>query len=431
MALALLAPLIKAQEVPDGVLRINLEQAIEIALEENPSIKVADMEIRKKKYAEKEIFTQLFPTLEASGSFSHTIKKQTFAMQGEVLKVGTKNNLQGGFTLALPIYAPSLYKSIGLTATDVQLAVESARSSRLDLINQVSKAYFQLLLAQDSYEVLLQSYRQAEDNFNVVNNKFIQGVVSEYDKIRAEVQMHNLKPSVVSAENAINLTKLQLQVLMGIDTEYPIEVIGNLSDYENELYADILGIDTSLEQNTDLKQIDLQRKMLEQTVKLNKTSFLPTLAFSTQYSWVAMSDNMKIGNYNWNPYSTLGFTVAIPLVNITNLFKVKQSKVSLAQIDYTRLDLRRTLDMQVKTYLDNMQTSIEQIDSNKEGVRQAEKGQMIAKRMYEVGSGTILELNDSEVALTQSRLSYNQSIYDYITSKVDLEKVLGRGADMY
>mgnify|MGYP000397010346 CR=1 FL=1 len=77
-------------------------------------------------------------------------------------------------------------------------------------------------------------------------------------------------------------------------------------------------------------------------------------------------------------------------------------------------------------YLDNMAASTEQVVSNKEGIVQAEKGRLIAQKRYEVGKGTILELNDSEVALTQAQLTYNQSIYDYLVAKADLDQVLGR-----
>jgi len=73
-----------------------------------------------------------------------------------------------------------------------------------------------------------------------------------------------------------------------------------------------------------------------------------------------------------------------------------------------------------------MQASAEQIESNKENVKQAVKGREIAQKRYEVGAGTILEMNDSEVALTQAELTYNQSIYDYLTSKADLDKLVGK-----
>lgn len=120
-------------------------------------------------------------------------------MMGEVIEVGTDNTYSGGLSVSLPVFAPALYKSISLTSTDVNLAVEKSRASRLDMVNQVTKAFFQLLLAQDSYEVLLKSYKQSEDNYNVVKAKYEQGTVSEYDKISADVQMRSLKPTVVSA----------------------------------------------------------------------------------------------------------------------------------------------------------------------------------------------------------------------------------------
>lgn len=423
LSLLLLLPSIKAQDT----LRLDLMQALEIAKNESPTVKVADREIVKKKYAKKETVAQLFPTLNSSATFSHTIEKQAFVMMGETFKVGSKNTWQGGFNLALPVFAPSLYKAIQLNNMDVELALEQSRSSRLDLVNQVTRAYYQLLLAQDSYHVLLKSYEQAQATLEMTTNKFNQGLVSEYDKIRAEVQVYNLKPGVVSAENAINLTRMQLQVLMGLDVSQPIAIVGNLSDYEEDMYADVLKVDTSLVDNSDLKQMEVQRKMLYKTMKMNKTSFMPALSFSAQLSWMTMAEDMRFKNYKWSPYSTVGFTLSVPLINAKDIFKVKQSKIDIEQINYNAVNLRRNVNLQVRNYMDNIQKSVEQVSSNKEGVMQAEKGRLIARKRYEVGAGTILELNDSEVALTQSELTYNQSIYDYLTSKADLDKVLGKG----
>ena len=81
--------------------------------------------------------------------------------------------------------------------------------------------------------------------------------------------------------------------------------------------------------------------------------------------------------------------------------------------------------MQAQSYLNSMSASTEQVVSNKEAVLQAVKGRSIAEKRYEVGRGTILELNSSEVALTQAELTYNQSIYDYLVAKADLDLVMG------
>jgi len=423
MMLAFAAMNAQAQDT----LRISLKEAIQIALSENPTIKVADQEIQLKKEANREVIWGLLPEVSLVGNFNHTIEKQSFAIMGQIMRVGTMNNASGGVTASLPVFAPALYQSMKLTKADVQLAMEKARSSRLDMVNQVTKAFYQLLLAQDSYEVLQKSYKQSEDNFNVVNAKYQQGSVSEYDKISADVQMRSLKPSVVSAGNGVNLAMLQLKVLLGMESDIPVIVDGNLKDYEMAMFtrqaqprpADIVG------GNTTLRQLDMNYDMLQRNLKLKYTNFMPNLALSFQFMYTSMSENWKVFDYTWTPYSTVGLSLSIPLFKGGNFSQVKQAKLQLKQLDMTRINTERQLKMQAQSYLDNMAASTEQVVSNKEAVLQAEKGRTIAEKRYEVGRGTILELNSSEVALTQAQLTYNQSIYDYLVAKADLDLVMG------
>ena len=258
-------------------LRITLQDAVRIALSDNPTIKVA--EILLKKEARREAYAGLFPEASLVGSYSRAIKKQSFAMMGEVIEVGTDNTYSGGLSVSLPVFAPALYKSISLTSTDVNLAVEKSRASRLDMVNQVTKAFFQLLLAQDSYEVLLKSYKQSEDNYNVVKAKYEQGTVSEYDKISADVQMRSLKPTVVSARNGVNLANLQLKVLMGMESDVKVAVEGNLKDYEMSMFTrQAMPRPDNLTNNSTLKQLELNALQLKQTLKLQYTNFMPTLS---------------------------------------------------------------------------------------------------------------------------------------------------------
>lgn len=429
LALTLIVIGANAQQV--DTLTLTLDQVLEIALSENPMIKVAGEEVRLKKEARKEAYAGLFPEVSLAGSYQRAIKKQKMAMdfQGEttIIQMGRANTYEGGLNVALPIFAPALYRTINLTRTDVELAVEKARSSELDLVNQVTKAYYQLLLAQDSYDVLKKSYDQAEATFNVTKAKYEQGTVSEYDKIRAEVQMRNLTPSVVSARNGINLARLQLKVLMGIGAETKIGITGNLKDYELVMFEQQLaGNELNLENNSDLKQMELNKELLDRMLKIQNTNFMPTLGASFNYAYTSMNEDFRITHYDWFPRSTLGLSLTVPLFKASNFTKVKQVKIQKQQLVFNQTNLERQLHMQATSHLDNMSASSEQVLSNKESVLQAEKGRTIAEKRYEVGKGTILELNDSEVALTQAKLSYHQSIYDYLTAKADLDKVLGK-----
>lgn len=116
----------------------------------------------------------------------------------------------------------------------------------------------------------------------------------------------------------------------------------------------------------------------------------------------------------------------LPLYNGEQLYEGKIGPYPVRQLDWNRIDTERKLNMQVVSYRNNMTASSEQVVSNKENVMQAEKAVQIAGKRYEVGKGTVLELNSSQVSLTQAQLTYNQSIYDYLVSKADLDQVLGK-----
>ena len=408
-------------------LALTLEQAIEIALSDNPTIQVAEQTVQLKKISNKETVMGLLPEASLSGAYTRTIKKQTMVMNGMKFQVGIPNQYQGGLTVSLPIFAPTLYKSMKLTKTDVALAAEQARASKQDLINQVTKAFYQTLLAQDSYAVLQKAFAQSEENFRIVNAKFEQGRVSEFDKISAEVQMRNLKPSVISARNAVELSKLQLLVLMNIEPETEFELIGSLKDYEESVYAGILTADTnSLKENSALKQMDMNVKMLQQTLSLNKQNFAPVVALQFNYMYTCMTDNFKFKDYEWNPYSNVSLSISVPLFKYSNFSNMKKTNIQIGQLMQNRDYTARQLAMQQQSYLNSMAASAEQVSSNKEAITQAEKGRTIAEKLYEVGRGTVLELNSAEVALTQARLTYTQSIYDYLTTKADLDKLQGK-----
>lgn len=407
-------------------LRLTLERAIEIALADNPTIKIAEQDIQLKEMAKLETTMGLLPEANLSGSYQRTIEKQTMVMNNMQFKVGVNNMYTGGLTVSLPVFAPALYKSMNLTRTDVELAMEQARASKQDLVCQVTKAFYQQMLAQDSYAVLQKSYAQSEENFRIVSAKYDEGRVSEYDKISAEVQMRNLKPSVISARNAVDLSQLQLKVLMGVTADVDVVVEGNLKDYEEQMYASMLGLDSlSLERNSSLMQLDLNSRLLRNTLSVQKQNFMPNVALQFNYMYTCMADNFDFGTYNWNPYANVSLSVSVPLFRYSNFSTVKKTRLQMNQLQLNRDYAERQLRMQMNTYLNNMTASAEQVSSNKEAIAQAQKGRDIAQTLYDVGRGTVLELNSAEVALTQSELTYSQSVFEWLTAKADLDKLTG------
>lgn len=416
----------------DNVLRVSLDDALRIALSDNPTIKIAQQQIEVKKVSNKEAWQALLPTADFGGTVQYTLLAPMISL-GDFgkHKMGMDNTStwSGQFQVSLPLFAPTIYATMNLTKSDLENAMEQSRSSKLDLVNQVTKAYYQVMLAQDGYDALFSSFEQARENFYMVSKLYELGGTSEYDKISAEVQVRSLSPTLIQARNAVAMAKLQLLVLMGVDPETEIEVEGAIKDYEDRIYAEVMELDSyySLEDNSNMRQLKLNETMLNQTLRIQKMNFLPTLALSGNYSLNSLQNkDWNIGQYEWAKSSSVILSVSIPIFKAGNFTKLRSTKLQISQlsesIDYTE----RQLGLQVKNYVDNMRASAEQAASNIEAIRQAEKGREIAGKRYETGKGTILELNNSEVALTQAKLTYSQSIYNYLAAKADLDKVLGR-----
>jgi outer membrane protein TolC len=458
--------------------KLTLDKALEIAMSDNPTVKVADEEIVRKQYAHKGSYAALFPQISASADYSRTLKKQVMYMDGafdmgsmltpiiepiikgaeqtfadvpgyvpgtfadnvskntpppvqssgnEGIEIGRDNNWSAGFSARMPLINVALWKSLNISAMDVELAIEQARSSKIDMTNQVKKSYYAVMLASDSYRVFKDSYDHAMDNYNDIKNKFDQGLVAEYDLIRANVSVRNIEPNLLQAENAVTLSKWQLKALLGMDLDLSIECEGQLTDFQENLYGDYLSIQTTLDGNSTLRQLELQSGILNRTLAMQKADFLPTLSLSGAYQWSAMNNDFKFKEYLWNPYSVVQLSVAWPLfTGGSRLYKMRQTQVGIHQLQLQRNDVERSLQLAVKQYEDNMASCIKRFNAAQKGVEQADKGYAIARKRYDTGAGTLLEMNDAELALTQAKLNFHQAIYDYMVSKSELDKLLGK-----
>ena len=430
-------------------LRLDLKQALSIAFSESPTIKVANKEIAKKKLAKKESFAALFPQVNFKTDYNRTLKKQVMYMDVDMggmedvappgmdmssmddgFEVGRSNNWSTGFYASMPVVNASLWKSMRLSATEVELAIEQARSSKISMQSEVKKGFYAVLLANDSYHVFKQSYDNAMENYLDIKRKYEQGVVAEFDLIRADVRVKNTEPNVLQAETSRSLAQRRLKALMGIDLSTPIHCVGELSDYKSNLFGDYLSTDTTLTQNSELRQIELQTEQLNHSLLMRRFDYLPTLSFTGMYQWNAMNNDFKFKNYRWNPYSVVGLSLNIPIFSGGNKFyKIRETKISLEQMELQRNDTQRHLQLTVQQFMDNMKTCVKRYGAARKGVEQAERGYLISQKRYDTGAGTLIEMNDADYALIQARLNLNQAIYDYMVAKADLEKVLGNALE--
>ena len=420
-----------AQNAEQSALTLTLEQALEIALSESPTIKVAEQEIEIKRYAKQETYSSLYPRFDATAQYQRVLAKQTMSMdlggQTQTIKVGSDNSFNGGITASMPVVNAQLWESLKVSVADVMLSIEKARSSQIDMIEQVSKAYYSILLAKESLVVYQRVYDNAVENNKNIKKRYDVGSVSEYDYISSNVSVQNAIPNVIEAQNSVVLALWQLKALLGIDLKRNIDVVGTLMDYEAQMnYAHTLD-QLDLSNNSSLKQLDIQQGMLESAVKIAKFANIPTLSINAAYLYTALGNDGKFFQAKaWNPYSYAGVQLNIPIfAGGQRRAAIRQSQLNLSNLQLQRENAERQLQVAVVQSLNNMQTNVKKFSAAAATVGQAQRGYEIAVKRYEVGRGTLVDVDNSQLALTQAELGRNSAIYNFMVSKIALDKILG------
>lgn len=412
-------------------LRLTLSEALDLALSENPTVRVAEMEVERYDYVKRQTWGALLPQLSASGSYTRSIVKSE--MRGG-LSFGADNTfaLQGDLTL--PLFAPSVYRTLKMNDTQRAAAVESARSSRIDLVAEVRKAFYNILLAEQSLAVLRESEATVQRTVDDTQVQFDHGLASEYDLLTAQVQLSNLRPTILQTENSIKLAKLMLKMYLSIPEEVEIEAVGELDGMRDEVLAGTEGLTSDVSQNSSLRSLELQEELLQRSLRAANAGRLPTLAAfgSASYTGNDMEPFMGLGGgddsrYFWTHPISVGVQLSVPIfAGLTRMNRSRELKNQLSQITLQRVYARQQLDVQVRSALNDLLTARATMFAQEKTVEQARKAYRISDTRYRAGAGTILELNSAQLAQTQAQLNYSQAIYDYLTAKAEYDRIVGR-----
>lgn len=427
---------------------ISMEQALEIALSENASVKVADMEVLRTGYARKGSYASLFPQIDGNAAYQRTIKKQVMYMDfdmpgmgggegegdsssstaaGGGFEVGRWNTWSAGVSASMPLVNAQLWQSLKISDMDVELAVEKARSSKLEMVKQVKQAYFACLLAKEAFGVYKSVYENALANLEQTQRKYNAQKASELDLARAKTSLANAIPNVFDAENSVVLSLWQLKAVMGVDLSEEIDVDGTLLDYDDEL----LEVSVCMEQpdlsgNSSLRQLDIQAQQLAASIKAQEYASLPSIALSFSYSMNAMTNDFKFNTYQWSPHSYVGLSLQVPIfAGGKRANAVRQARVQADELAVQTQETERQLRIAIRQCLNTMDTAVKSYSSALSAVESAGKAYDIASKSYSVGKNTLTDLNDAQLALTQARLTSSQAVYNYLVAKANLESHIG------
>jgi outer membrane protein TolC len=416
---------------PQEKMTLTLEDSIQLALSQNPSHLASEERVYAAKSQVREAISGFFPSLNAQGM--STLKEKVFELEfpsmipGEApqrVEFDFTRDYQIALSLSIPLFTGGRLKSGYRQAKyNYRSSQEAVRQSRQMTVYNTRRAFFSYLLAKEFVKVAEEAVEVANKFYKNVKSQYDVGIASKFDLLRSEVQAANLKPQLIKAKNNLKITELGLKTLLGLDLNTIVEIKGELTfePLEPDLEA---AIETALVGRPEVKQLDYQKKMAGQMMKISRAAYFPTVAIAGTYNLWADKINFK--SDTWQNFYALNLVVDIPLLNgFSASARVAQSKAMIREIEHTQKGLGDLVRFEVRQAVLRLEEAKESLLSQEKNVEQAQESLRIAELNYDEGLATTLDVSSTQAALNQARINYSQALYDYVVSRAELDKAMG------
>jgi len=413
---------------------LTLDDCLRLALERNPFYLAAREREGGAKAQLNEAASRFFPSLNAQGMNTLSEKPIELVFPSLIpdqppqrIKVDFTRNYQMTMALTVPIFTGGrLLAAYRQADYNLGATRESIRQSRQETIFNVKRGFYGYLLAKQFVEVAEEASALAEGHYNTVKSLFEVGMASKFDLLRSEVEVANLKPQLIRARNGLAVAELGLKSVLGLDLAESVEFRGELTFVPQDPNVEE-AVALALIQRPDLAQLQFQRRMAGEVLKLARANGLPTLAVAGSYNYWA--DQFKFTKGVWTNYYAVNLVLTIPIFNgFAASAQVGQSKALIRELELTQKGMTEMVKFEVRQAVLNYTQAREALLSQEKNVEQAREAVRIAELNYKEGLATNLDVSGTQVALSQARTNHSQALYDCAVALAQLEKAVGSGS---
>lgn len=411
------------------LLELNLEKSIELALKNNHDLNKSriDYQIAEEQVAEA-YGTSLFPKIDGSVNYINALKRGEIFFETPFFSgsfpAGTKHTLTAGISLEQPLFTGSMFLAVKIANTFADLSKAAEKYTEEEIIKQVTNIYYTSVLSKELIVFSEIQLKRAKENYENTLSMFNAGIVSEYDKIKANVQYQNMKPLLTQAKNQYQLALNNLKLITGIDTSNEIIVSDSLS-YEEILIPDFEEAKNLLLQNNKmLEQAELNIQLNELSSSYEFTSYFPSLSAFGNWQMQAQENDKELSRWRFINSINVGLTLKVPIFSgFSRAAKVEQAELSVKKAEEDLSLIRKSLINNLENFILETEKIKEEIEAYKAAVDESERGYEIAKKMYNSGLGTQIELTDALVNVSNSNINLLQSISNYYTKVAEIEQL--------
>ena len=431
---------------------VTLEEAVRLAMKHNPELESARLEVKKSDARVLEAWGYTMPEVNLSGNYVHLIDKPVSYFPdyllyplAKILDSTVRYPKPTGDLVLMPgslspdysagasldfkqiIFNGAVFVGVGAAHVYSHLARDLYFTKQVETITKVRKTYYQALLAREAVNLMRSSLTNAEDNLKNVQLLLRQGIVSEYDELRASVGVENLKPTVIQSENNFNLALDALRNVIGMSNNEDITITGNLKfeAVDDSVLAQAESM--VLESNPGLITIKRQIELNHAVINAERSGYLPTIVMFGSYSYSAIKNDFNFSTNDFYKSSQIGLSLSLNLFQgLQTYAKVEQAQLEQRKSEQEKASIERSLRTGTHSVRSNLQQARKRVEAQDKTVEMAERGYKIVTTRFLENAATQLEVNDAQLALTQAKVNRIQAIYDYLVASADLDQLMGR-----
>jgi len=448
LALAMLLATAPAESQQNPPQRLSLQDAVRLAMKRNPDLTSARLDVKRSDARVLEAWGNALPAVDLSGQYVHLIDKPvtffpdvflysfmkaidstTPKPTGQLVPVSFSPGFAASATLNVRqiLFNGAVFIGVGAANIYSHLARDLYQAKQVETVTKVRKAYYGALLAHEALNLMRSSLQNAEDNLKNVRVMLKQGIVSEYDELRASVGVENLRPIVIQSETNFSLSVDNLRNTVGVTNKEEFVLIDSLAfqsiDEEILTRAEML----VLELNPGLSAVKRQIELNGAVVSAERSNYLPTIAAFGSYQYQSAKNEFNFSTNDFYKGSTVGLSLSLNLFQGFQTYaRVEQAQLEQRKSEEQRVSLERTLQTGLHSILGNLQQARKRVGAQGKTVEMAERGYKIVTTRFLSNAATQLEVNDAQLALTQAKVNRVQAIYDYLIASADLDQLIGR-----
>lgn len=427
LAFLLLTSYAKAQTANDSLLQVaTLENVVVYALEHQPTVRQAEAD---EQIAEKVIKGKLadwLPQINFTYNYQRFLDLQASVIGGNLVRFGQNNTSSAQFTATQNIFNRDALLA-STTASKVRiLSSQNTSRSKIDVVVDVTKAFYDVLATAAQVKVSEESIRRLETSLETAYSRYTSGVADKTDYKRAQILLGNAKAERKANIEALAFKQQYLKALMGYPINHDLPVQYDTAKMEQDVFIDTLQR-INYSEHIDYKILYTQRELQNANVKYSYWGFLPSLNAFGAYILNYQNDNFGELYDQRYPYSYIGATLAFPIFQGgKRTAKVQEEKWRRTRIDWGLVDLQNKLNAEYTRALAAYKSNLEIYTTQRENVSLAEEVYQVVHLQYQNGLRPYLDVTVAEAELRTTRINYFNSLYQVLASKMDVQRALGQ-----